>query len=127
MLCWVVAVDTVAGALQRDERIGRCKAVAGVPSAPRGGAGPKQPPSSVLSQQVLKIETESPTSAAFCFHPFKPVLTMVDARGVVRVVNYRLGASDAKQTLDARAITNRFHIARGARGDGASGFWMQTA
>ena len=66
-----------------------------------------------LSQQVLRIETESAASVAFCFHPFKPLLTMVDARGVVRVVNYRPMSGDAKHAVDARAITNRFHVARG--------------
>ena len=44
--------------------------------------------------QVLRIETESTACVAFCFHPFKPLLTMVDARGVVRVVNYRPLSSD---------------------------------
>lgn len=75
---------------------------------------PKVPATSGLSQQVLKIETESPPSAAFCFHPFKALLTTVDLRGVVRVLSYQsMQASDAKQTLDARSIVNRFHIARG--------------
>ena len=64
--------------------------------------------------QVLRIETESTACVAFCFHPFKPLLTMVDARGVVRVVNYRPLSSDVKHAVDARAITNRFHVARGA-------------
>jgi len=63
---------------------------------------------------VLRIETESTACVAFCFHPFKPLLTMVDARGVVRVVNYRPLSGDAKHAVDARAITNRFHVARGA-------------
>ncbi len=66
------------------------------------------------SAQVLRIETESTACVAFCFHPFKPLLTMVDARGVVRVVNYRPLSGDAKHAVDARAITNRFHVARGA-------------
>ena len=63
---------------------------------------------------MLRIETESTACVAFCFHPFKPLLTMVDARGVVRVVNYRPLSGDAKHAVDARAITNRFHVARGA-------------
>jgi hypothetical protein len=66
-----------------------------------------------VSQQVLRIETESAASVAFCFHPFKPLLTMVDARGVVRVVNYRPMSGDAKHAVDARSITNRFHVGRG--------------
>jgi len=63
---------------------------------------------------VLKIETESSATAAFCFHPFKPLLTTVDGRGVVRVINYQLPPTDSKHSLDARAIVNRFHLARGA-------------
>lgn len=108
---------------QRDEGIARCKGVSGLPSPGRSASSsmsgssvaPKVPASSGLSQQVLKIETESPPSAAFCFHPFKALLTTVDLRGVVRVLSYQsMQASDAKQTLDARSIVNRFHIARGA-------------
>ena len=64
--------------------------------------------------QVLKMEAETPVCAAFCFHPFKPLLTAVDQRGVVRVVSYQSErAPDTKNFLDARAIVNRFHIARG--------------
>lgn len=63
---------------------------------------------------MLKIETESSATAAFCFHPFKPLLTTVDERGVVRVINYQMPPTDSKHSLDARAIVNRFHLARGA-------------
>lgn len=64
--------------------------------------------------QVLKIEIESSNTAAFCFHPFKPLLTTVDGRGVVRIINYQLPPTDSKLILDARAVVNRFHLARGA-------------
>ena len=108
---------------QRDEGIAWCKAVSGLsPTGRSAGSGisganvaPKVATASGLSQQVLKIETESPPSAAYCFHPFKALLTTVDLRGVVRVLSYQSGqAPDVKQTLDARSIVNRFHIARGA-------------
>ena len=107
---------------QRDEGIAWCKAVSGLSSTGRSASSgtsapsgaPKAATANSLSQQVLKIETESPSSAAFCFHPFKALLTTVDLRGVVRVLSYQSGqAPDVKQTLDARSIVNRFHIARG--------------
>ena len=65
--------------------------------------------------QVLRIESESSTTSAFCFHPFRPLLTTVDGRGVVRVINYTLPPDAAKHSLDARSIVNRFHLARGKR------------
>ena len=116
---------------QRDDCIVRCKAVSGLPSAGRGSssgsaataagaaaaaaAAAKASAAVGVSQQVLKMEAETPPSAAFCFHPFKPLLTTVDLRGVVRVVSYQsVQAPDTKNFLDARAIVNRFHIARGA-------------
>jgi hypothetical protein len=63
---------------------------------------------------VLKIEIESSNTSAMCFHPFKPLLTTVDGRGVVRVINYSMLPTDSKLILDARAVVNRFHLARGA-------------
>lgn len=64
---------------------------------------------------MIKVEIEGSATAAFCFHPFKPLLTTVDGRGVVRVINYQLPPTDGKLILDARAVINRFHLARGAR------------
>lgn len=63
---------------------------------------------------MLKIEIESSNTSAMCFHPFKQLLTTVDGRGVVRVINYSLLPTDSKLILDARAVVNRFHLARGA-------------
>jgi hypothetical protein len=68
----------------------------------------------MLARQVLKIEIESSNTSAMCFHPFKQLLTTVDGRGVVRVINYSLLPTDSKLILDARAVVNRFHLARGA-------------
>ena len=67
-----------------------------------------------MARQVLKIEIESSNTSAMCFHPFKQLLTTVDGRGVVRVINYSLLPTDSKLILDARAVVNRFHLARGA-------------
>lgn len=62
---------------------------------------------------MLRIETESAATAAVVFHPFRPLLTAVDGKGVVRVVNYAAAPAEARPSLDARAIVNRFHLARG--------------
>ena len=60
-----------------------------------------------LKDNVHTIDSETGSTVAVLLHPFRPLLTSVDATGTVRVHNYRHST-----------VINSFHISGAVSADG---------